>query len=209
MSDNTIRRLLVATSAAFSGLLTSGTASGVEEPPYEVVASHDDFEVRQYGPRIEARTRISGDDGEASRDGFRILAGYIFGGNEEGEKVAMTAPVTRTEPSPGSWLMTFTMPAEYTMETLPPPKDPRVQLVEVPGELLAAIRFSGRASPEDMEEHRDQLLKGLAREGWEPVGEVRYAQYNPPWTPGGMRRNEVLIPVAPKGDEGLELPGGD
>jgi hypothetical protein len=31
---------------------------------------------------------------EASSQGFSILAGYIFGGNKENEKIAMTSPVT-------------------------------------------------------------------------------------------------------------------
>ena len=53
------------------------------------------LEIRNYGPRIAAETTVFGDEDKALSDGFRRLAGYIFGGNHGSAKIAMTAPVAR------------------------------------------------------------------------------------------------------------------
>ena len=92
----------------------------LEEPPYEVINAHDGFEVRRYGPTVQARVQTAGRDGGAASGGFRRVAGYIFGGNSERTSIAMTAPVHMWEEDGSGWLA-FTMPSAYAMETLPRP----------------------------------------------------------------------------------------
>jgi len=180
-----------------------------EEPSFERLADYDGFEVRQYGSRIVAETVVEGDADAATSEGFRRLAGYIFGGNDggasismttpverspEGVRIAMTTPVERAQRE-GRWVVTFTMPADYTLGTLPKPNDDRVVLRELQREPVAVLRFSGRADEAAKREHADDLLARLRDRGYEPTGEPTLAQYDPPWVLGLFRRNEVMIPV--------------
>jgi hypothetical protein len=109
------------------------------------------------------------------------------------QKIAMTAPVLEQEPASETHVVTFVMPAEYTMESLPAPRNEEVRLVEVPERRYAALQFSGRVSGERALEMKQKLRERLAQDGLATVGAPMLAQYNPPWTPPPMRKNEVLI----------------
>src|SRR5665647_2627629 len=110
------------------------------------------------------------------------------------EKIPMTAPVNQ-EKVGGKWRITFMMPLQYTLGTLPEPLDPRVKLIKVPGLLIAALNYSGTWSRGRYED-KENRLKGLIRQrGLKIVGEPVFARYNPPFMPWFLRRNEVMIPV--------------
>ena len=177
-------------------LSTVALAARYEEPPYTVVEERDDLEVRRYGPTIQAQTVMSSESDPSLNGGFRVLADYIFGGNEEEQSIAMTTPVT-TQPVQDTLVMTFTMPAEFDMDSLPEPNDPRVTLVQVPGGDFAVLTFSGRVKRGDYADARARLLQRVEEEGLQTIGEPIVAQYNGPWTPGPLRRNEVMIQLAP------------
>lgn len=203
-----MRRILFA-AIVFAGVAM--TASATEEPAFETVASDGRIEIRQYDPIIVAETEVSGGMRDASSSGFRVLADYIFGNNKARSEIAMTAPVTRTPstkiemtapvtrtPSDGgNWTVSFTMPSKWTMETLPVPNNPAVSIREVPGELMATIRFSGSGRMETHREKQAELEDWMASNGYEATGPARYAGYDAPWKPSPLRRNEVLIPVTP------------
>ena len=186
-----------------------GDAMAIEEPEYETLEQAGDFELRQYEPHIVAETMVDGAFSDVGSEGFRRLADYIFGNNRKKASIAMTAPVSQ---APGSekiamtapvnqamlddkWRVTFTMPAKYTMETLPEPLDPRVVLRQEPGRLTAAVRYSGTWSQERYEMNEKRLRSLIMERGLEPVGDPIFARYNPPFTLWFLRRNEVLIPV--------------
>ncbi len=192
----------------------AGIRSGTEEPSYEVQEQPHGLEIRRYGPRIAAQTTVSGDEDKVRNTGFRRLAGYIFGGNVGKSKIAMTSPVTQqtggdaaseriamTSPvsqestDSGAWVIRFYMPSEWTMETLPAPKDPAVELVEVPGETHAVLRFSGDRGPDAVAARTAELLSTLEKTMWAPNGEPLSWFYDPPWTLSFLRRNEVAVPV--------------
>ncbi len=181
----------------------------IEESSYSVVEQVDNFELRRYQPNIVAETLVEGDFSEVGNEGFRRLAGYIFGKNRkqqsidmtapvsqepDSEKIAMTAPVSQ-EAEGGKWRITFTMPAEYTMETLPLPLDDRVILKQEPGRLMAAIQYSGTWSRDRYQEREASLKSFIDEHGLKAVGEPVFARYNAPYTLWFLRRNEVLIPV--------------
>jgi hypothetical protein len=107
----------------------------------------------------------------------------------------MTAPVEQNASRSG-WDVRFTMPASYTMSTLPKPRDSRVRLIEVPQRRMAAITFSGFWSDSNLKSHQTELSQCLERQHLVPVSAPIYAYYDPPWTPWFMRRNEVLVEVA-------------
>jgi hypothetical protein len=179
----------------FISLVTSVIATqaiAIEEPVYQVEKAWEaeQIEIRAYAPRVMA---VTGMDEDAD-GGFRVLAGYIFGGNAEEEKIAMTAPVQQS--MAGEKEMAFVMPAEYALKDLPEPEDQRVSFREAPAYTAAVIQFSGWASADKADEHWQQLRRFLIAEGIEITGEPTLNQYNPPWTLPFMRRNEIIVPVA-------------
>jgi hypothetical protein len=138
-------------------LVIVDSATAIEKAKYTVVEKEDDFELRQYEAQIVAETYVEGSLKDSGNDGFRRLYAYITGDNKKkqsismtapvgqeagSEKIAMTAPVNQ-EKKDSQWRITFFMPAEYTLETLPEPIDDRVKLLEEPGRLMAAVRYSG------------------------------------------------------------------
>jgi hypothetical protein len=187
-----------------------GIRIGTEEPAYTVEREIDGVEIRRYGPRVAAETAIRADEESARNQGFRLLAGYIFGANSGSDKIAMTAPVaqqpsekiamtapvaTQRRPS-GEWVIRFFMPSKYTLETLPTPNDDRVQLVTVPHETVAVLRFSGSIDPGAVSERTEQLLNVLYRNDIESTGDPLAWFYDPPWTLPCRRRNEVVVSLA-------------
>src|SRR5512143_3703045 len=76
-------------------LLNWSPAMAIDEPGYTVVRTDDAFEVRRYEPYIVAETVVDAAAEDAGNQGFRILAGYIFGQNQGARKIEMTAPVTQ------------------------------------------------------------------------------------------------------------------
>lgn len=160
----------------------------IEEPDYEVLHAFGDVEIRRYAPYIIAEATVSGE--ASDRRAFRLLAGYIFGNNDAGEKMAMTAPVeTRGEE------YAFVMERKYSMDTLPRPEDGRIQLRTRPERIVAVRRFSGRWTEGNFERHRRALLDDLASLDIEVTGEPELARYNGPFTPWFLRRNEFIVPV--------------
>jgi len=204
------KKWFVAALAGGASILTGASLLGapIETPASEVVAEYDGWELRRYQPKLEAQVTVRGGTyREAVRTGFGVLAKFIFGANQTSESVEMTAPVSAsrsekiamTAPVGASavgdaWTVSFAMPSQFTASTLPRPVDPSIRIVEIPGGTWAAKRFSGRADKRQAEIAAS--LEAAVREtGLEPAGPTEVAQYNPPWTPGPLRRNEILIPV--------------
>jgi hypothetical protein len=195
--------------AVFLLLLIPSLAMAIEEPKYTVAKKDGNMEIRLYEPFIVAETVVdTADFEEASNEGFRRLAGFIFGGNKVQRKIAMTSPVTteqsqkiamtapvQAERSVSSVRVAFTMPSEYTLETLPVPNDSRVTLRQVPARKLAVIRFSGRWTEENFREHSEELNTWIEKQGLKISGAPSIARYNPPFVPFFFRRNEIMIPV--------------
>ena len=186
------------------------TSSNVEHAQYTVLRKENGYEVRTYAAHIEAQTTVSGSYTESLNRGFMVVAGYIFGGNEKRESIAMTAPVTAQKPTSERIAMTapvvaqkngdariiaFVMPSSYTLNTLPTPKDSRVKLVEVPEKQMAVLRFSWSRDDARIASMEKKLLAALARDNMTIIGSPSYAGYNAPWTPPWMRRHEVMVEV--------------
>jgi len=180
-----------------------------EEAKYEVVESEGDFELRQYAPQIVAETIVEGEFDEVGNEGFRILVAYIKGENRKSQSISMTAPVSQealsekipmtapvTQERKGEkWRITFLMPSDYTLETLPEPLDERVRLRQTPSRLMAALRYSGTWSSQRYEEKEALLREMIKTRGLTQIGVPVWARYDPPFMPWFMRRNEVLITV--------------
>jgi len=172
-------------------------SANVEQPPYTSVTLDGDFELRDYSELTVAEVTTTGGRQSAVSAGFGPLAGYIFAKEREGEKIAMTAPVTQTPQADGDWTVRFIMPSQYTLDTLPRPAGSSVRLQTLPPRRMAAVRFSGVTTDEMIAEQEARLLAWMQTQGLTPAGTPTYAYYNDPFTPGFMRRNEVLVPVTP------------
>ncbi len=170
---------------------------GVETPDYQVVIQDGRLELRDYPALRIAEITRSGDRETALRSGFRPLAGYIFAREREGERIAMTAPVTQTSDEGAQWRVAFIMPKQYSLDDLPTPTDADLTLREMPAQLMAAIRFSGRADQAAIDAQEALLADWLNAQQLTPIAAPIYAYYDDPMTPGFLRRNEILIPVHP------------
>ena len=173
---------------------TTISTKGTEQQPYTVIKSLGELEVRHYPKALTASVmRAGGTYKEVSSPGFRSLAGYIFGGNAEEKKIAMTAPV-HMEMGADSSRMRFVMPEGMTMDGLPAPKDADVRLEEVPEEVVAVLCFGGFANDDKIADRTGKLLKAVSEAGLAPIGGVRYLGYDPPWQLVA-RRNEMVVPI--------------
>jgi effector-binding domain-containing protein len=179
-----------------------------ETPKYSVTKKQNEIEIRQYSGYIQAEVAIDEKKYQSAIEkGFNVLAGYIFGNNisrqriemttpvqaSQSEKIAMTTPVTVT--GEFGFTVAFIMPSEYTLETLPQPKDNRIHFRLIPARQMAAIRFSGYFQQDRIQENKQRLSHWLEGQGMETEGDFIVAGYNPPWVPGFMARNEVLIKI--------------
>ena len=180
------------------GLIGPSMAQTVTEPPYTLVKNEPPFEVRDYGVLTVAETFVEGDFDIAGSLGFRRVAGYIFGKNQnakgESEKIAMTAPVTM-EAQNQRWRMHFVMPQGMVLATLPKPLDASVQLRELPAQRMAAVRFGGMTTAASIERHTQLLKDWLGRNNLAYDDRPQLARYNDPFTAPWNRRNEILIPL--------------
>jgi hypothetical protein len=187
-----------------------------ESVPYTVQMRLGEIEVRRYPPQIWAETVVEGANWtEALHDGFRRLAAYIFGANNESARLTMTAPVFSSYSASDAdqqfemaaplladmdganerrdHTVAFVMPSDRDLDSLPAPRDRRVRLREVPQRRVAALRFRGNYESGLPYQKRDELLQRLREAGLSWHGEPRFAGYDPPTTWSPLRRNEVLV----------------
>ena len=185
-----------------------GVRALYEEPAYAVVERLDrGVEIRSYAPRLAVETDARG---QGDGDAFGRLFRYITGANRAGDRIAMTAPVesggqyiaqriAMTVPveRDGTGTMRFFLPRAVAAAGAPAPTEPGVRLVEVPAERVAALRFSGRLTPEARAAQAGILAAVLAAAGRAPAGAPFVMGYDPPFAIPFLRRNEVAVRLPP------------
>ncbi len=222
MSSKLVRVICV-TGAAAVGLCLfvsiRETFAKYDEPVYEVLKRDGEFEIRAYQGAVAVEADMSGPDKTGANDAFRKLFKYISGYNSSeskipmtapvlkaaGEKIAMTVPVleVRRGPQSGSAdenkVMQFFMPAGFSLQSTPKPRDPALKVLQLPARKLAVLRFSGFAKQKTLESKEAQLRQILRERHLEATGDALYAFYNAPFTLPFLRRNEVMIEVREQG----------
>ena len=160
----------------------------VEEPVHRVENIRNAYEIRQYSPRILATVTLSGTREQVADAGFKILYDYISKGN-----IKMTAPVLQQVKGPNEWRVSFVMPQQYRLKTLPKPADSRIKIVVLPMQRVAALTFSGLVTDAVVTEKSSRLTGYLSQDSLIPAENPMLARYDPPWTLPFLRRNEILI----------------
>ncbi|MBT6120820.1 heme-binding protein [bacterium] len=183
-------------------------SGNIESPNYAVLLKKKHFELRRYDSFIVAEVSVEGDYKSSINQGFRILAGYIFGGNLANQSIKMTAPVTETssekikmtapvtETTDGkSHLINFTMPRKYTLETLPVPQDKSINFRLLPTRNIAATSFTWYASPKRVKAKKESLSKRVKEAGFKIKGEPTYAGFTAPFSFPLLMKHEIWIEV--------------
>lgn len=208
---NKSTRALLAAAVCITGALDT---MAIEEAPFTVEKQDAAFEIRVYAPHLLAETVVDGTLEEAGNQAFGRLFRYISGANRSRSKVAMTAPVAQQRAGEkiamtapvgqqrvqDKWAVSFTMPAGYTLETLPVPDDPQIKLRLVPARRMAAVRYSGFWSEKSYLSHKQALEAWMRAKGLTATGDPVWARYNSPFALWFLRRNEILIPVVAAAD---------
>jgi hypothetical protein len=193
-----------------------------ETPKYSIMQKDKELELRQYPAYIQAEVDVDAKYYKSAiEQGFNILAGYIFGSNTSRQRIAMTIPVQVSEPERiamtapvkvsqsariamttpvtvrvnDTFTVAFIMPSEYSLDTLPLPKDNSIRFTPVPAQQMAAIRFTGYFRQDTITKNKERLGQWLVEKGLKTEGDYIIAGYNPPWVPGFLARNEVLIKI--------------
>jgi hypothetical protein len=162
-----------------------------EQHNYKVIKKFDKFEIRKYDAALFSSVKLNKKGyKESSSEGFRILAGYIFGGNDAKEKIAMTSPVVM-ELGDSSKMM-FMVPKNYNLKNLPNPNNSKIVFEKEEVKIIAAIRFDGWADDEKIEKYKTILMNELASEKLNFINKFSFLGYNPPYEVMN-RRNEIVV----------------
>lgn len=204
-----MRHLFILLNTLFLASCSLFGIQGVKEASYSVLKDSDRIQIRQYQSMVAAQTEVVADYKTASHVAFRRLFDYISGSNKKQQKIAMSAPVlqeaqaeeiTMTAPviqekSGQAWLMSFVLPAEYTLANAPIPLDSAVKLKEISSKKTAVLQYSGFLSEQGIAEKTKELEDWLQEHGYKAIAPARSAGFDPPWTLPFFRRNEVHIDI--------------
>jgi hypothetical protein len=185
----------------------------IETPKFNIVQKDGKFEIREYQEYINASVEIESDYKSALNEGFRILADYIFGNNREKSRIDMTAPVTEqttksrkiemTAPVTSAkvsgdkrYIISFTMPAKYTLESLPEPMNKTISMYKIAPHKAAVLKFSGYSNEKITTKKTQELEEWLKKNNLQAKDGFGVAQYNPPWTLGPFRKNEIIVKLS-------------
>lgn len=177
--------------AAYAGIFMSD----VEHPKYEILSTDKNIETRLYQSMTIAQVVVNGERSDAIRKGFKIIADYIFGNNQNNTEIAMTAPVQQ-QGSKDFWKVSFVMPSKYSLDTLPEPNNKKITLKTVNQKKFVAIVFSGTGSDSNIQKNTTKIQTYIKDNNLKTKDEFKYAFYNPPWTLPFLRRNEIMVEIA-------------
>ena len=184
-----------------------------EKPNYKILKKDANIELREYAGYIRASVDVRGSsNNNAGNNAFSVLADYIFGNNVDtsnikmtvpvmtqkhriSKKIPMTAPVLTIQTDDDMYEVSFIMPSEYTMKTIPEPVNKLISLHEVAKHRAAAIIFSGRSGEDTIRSHTSIVSDWILKNKLIQNGSPFLARYDPPWKPGFICRNEVIVNV--------------
>ena len=186
--QKTIKTLLL---ILFLSLAISNT---YKEPEYTLISKEKNIEIRRYSESIIAKTSLEGENRESNNKMFRVLANYIFGGNDKSQKIPMTSPVVTRENNE-SYDMIFFMLDVNTEEELPKPSSRNISIEKINLDTVVVIKFGWWTTKNNIKKHRDLIEQYIKNNNLEVISDMMVAQYNPPWTLPPFRRNELIFKI--------------
>ena len=166
----------------------------LEQPKYKVLRKENNLEIRFYDTILTSSVKVSGNQYNALRKGFRPLVRYIGAKERDSEKISMTAPVIQSiNDESEQWTVSFAMPSKYNIDDLPKPENNEIFFQEIQPSLAAVIKFSGKADDSLLNQKTNTLKNWLELNGYTERSSPKFLFYNDPSTPGFLRRNEVMI----------------
>lgn len=166
-----------------------------QNQPYSVLKRYPELELREYPAGMQIETEVTGDFINAGNRAFGPLVRFISGNNQAQQTIAMTAPVIQESVASGKHRVRFVMPKNMDASNTPDSSDQNVRVIEVPAHLAAARKFGGSWNKEKFQKEGEKLLEEVAGAGLVAKGNLYWSRFDPPWKPGFMKHNEVLIRV--------------
>jgi hypothetical protein len=159
--------------------------------PYTLTTVVGEIEIRDYQARLFTNVPLTNEGyKQNASNGFSKLGGYIFGGNQGNQKIAMTSPVSMSLGEDAS--MQFMVPAAISEDELPKPNQADITFKQEPQKSMAVITFSGWASDTTIKEHKDALIAVLKANGIQHSNQFYCFGYNPPYDLF-FRKNEIAV----------------
>ncbi len=183
---------LIITTSCCSKKTGDGLYKGYETSKYQLKDKFENIEIRQYNKKLLAQVEVYGTREKAAKEGFMILAKYIFGKNTKDLKIAMTSPVTQVKLAENKWIVQFSMPEAFNIKTLPQPKDNKISFKPIEKKKYVAIIFSGSWSDSKFNENTQKLKEYINSHKLKTKGQPILAYYDDPFTLPWNRRNEVM-----------------
>ena len=170
-----------------------------KQQEFKVLQTYGDFELREYLPCVIAEVKVSANYSTATRSAFSSLFNYISKGNESSQKIAMTAPVITAQKVDRSdsagWYVSFVMPSGSAFDHMPHPNDSQVRLRELDTETCVAKSFRGTATDELSRKKVQELRASASKANIALSDETRICRFDPPFKPGFLQYNEIVIPI--------------
>ena len=160
-----------------------------EEATYNIVYQNDIYEIRNYSERLAIQL-----DYTNQNVGFRRLFNYISGSNIDSKKINMTIPATQLNEN-GSKVMQFFLPSNFNKKNAPAPTDKELKLIIIEKGYFAVMKYSGRLTDTNYQNHRKILKDLLFKDNIEILSTAIRATYNGPFTLPFLRRNEVMFRI--------------
>ena len=174
-----------------SQLFFLNSQRNIETYAFTIIDSYETIEIRQYEASLFTSVQMpSNNYRKTSSKGFSVLAGYIFGGNDKEEKIAMTSPVAMSLKD--STTMLFLVPKKYTRDNLPVPNDSSIEFKDVPEKKVAAISFGGWANDSKIASFKKKLIGVLNSKGIKYTDNFYFLGYNAPMEVFN-RKNEIIV----------------
>lgn len=177
-----------------SQVLIIRSTNKTEKRKFRLILKQENFEIRYYSDAIIATTYIEGNTYQkVASPGFKKLAKYIFGANQSNQNISMTSPVEMSINDSLSQ-MSFTMPSNQNIESLPKPDDSKIKIHSTPAEYLAVLTFGGYSSDQKIKHYTSELKNLLDQKRIKHSNNFRYLGYNPPYQLIG-RHNEIAVSI--------------
>ena len=174
-----------------SQLFFLNSQRNIETYAFKIIDTYETIQIRQYEASLFTSVEIpSNNYRKTSSKGFSILAGYIFGGNDKKEKIAMTSPVAMSLKD--STTMMFLVPKKYTRDNLPTPNDSSIEFKDVPEKKVAAISFGGWANDLKIASFKKKLIDALESKEIQYTDNFYFLGYNAPMEVFN-RKNEIIV----------------